>query len=92
MLDDIDAARAHGDLTEGPFASIANKLDTVLEGLGLQRIAEAGVAFDPNIHEALLQQPHAEIPADHVAQVLRTGFKKGERILRAAQVIVSLGE
>ncbi|MGB9034136.1 nucleotide exchange factor GrpE [Arthrobacter sp. UCD-GKA] len=92
VLDDIDAARAHGDLTEGPFASIANKLDAVLESLGLERIAEAGVLFDPNIHEALIQQPHAEIPADHVAQVLRTGFKKGERILRAAQVIVSLGE
>ncbi|GAA1868733.1 hypothetical protein GCM10009715_14810 [Paeniglutamicibacter psychrophenolicus] len=92
VLDDIDAARAHGDLVDGPFASIANKLDAVLEGLGLERIAEAGVAFDPNIHEALIQQPHAEIPADHVAQVLRTGFKKGERILRAAQVIVSLGE
>lgn len=92
VLDDIDAARAHGDLVEGPFASIANKLDAVLEGLGLERIAEAGVPFDPNIHEALIQQPHAEIPADHVAQVLRTGFKKGERILRAAQVIVSLGE
>ncbi|WP_411734253.1 nucleotide exchange factor GrpE [Paeniglutamicibacter sp.] len=92
VLDDIEAARAHGDLVDGPFASIANKLDTVLEGLGLERIAEAGVAFDPNIHEALIQQPHAEIPADHVAQVLRSGFKKGERILRAAQVIVSLGE
>lgn len=92
VLDDIDAARAHGDLTDGPFASISNKLDTVLEGLGLQRIAEPGVAFDPNVHEALIQQPHAEIPADHVAQVLRTGFKKGDRILRAAQVIVSLGE
>lgn len=92
VLDDIDAARAHGDLVEGPFASIANKLDAVLEGLGLERIAEAGVEFDPNIHEALIQQPHAEIPADHVAQVLRTGFKKGDRILRAAQVIVSLGE
>lgn len=92
VLDDIDAARAHGDLTDGPFAAIANKLDSVLEGLGLERIADAGVEFDPNIHEALLQQPHAEIPADHVAQVLRTGFKKGDRILRAAQVIVSLGE
>jgi molecular chaperone GrpE len=92
VLDDIDAARQHGDLVDGPFASIANKLDTVLEGLGLQRVAESGVAFDPNIHEALLQQPNAEIPADHVAQVLRPGFKKGDRILRAAQVIVSLGE
>ncbi|MFL4475679.1 nucleotide exchange factor GrpE [Paeniglutamicibacter sp. MACA_103] len=92
VLDDIDAARQHGDLVDGPFASIANKLDAVLEGLGLERIAEAGVAFDPNVHEALIQQPNAEIPADHVAQVLRPGFKKGERILRAAQVIVSLGE
>ncbi len=92
VLDDIDAARAHGDLTEGPFASIANKLDVVLEGYGLERIDEAGVEFDPNIHEALLQQPHPEIPVDHVAMVLRPGFKKGERIMRAAQVIVSLGE
>lgn len=92
VLDDIDAARAHGDLTDGPFASIANKLDSVLEGLGLERIAEAGVAFDPTIHEALMQQPNPEIPADHVSMVLRTGFKKGERIMRAAQVIVSTGE
>ncbi|MFF5791870.1 nucleotide exchange factor GrpE [Paeniglutamicibacter sp. NPDC012692] len=92
VLDDIDAARAHGDLTDGPFASIANKLDAVLEGLGLERINEAGVAFDPTVHEALLQQPNPEIPADHVAMVLRSGFKKGERIMRAAQVIVSLGE
>lgn len=92
VLDDIDAARAHGDLTDGPFASIANKLDAVLEGLGLERINEAGVAFDPAVHEALLQQPNPEIPADHVAMVLRAGFKKGERIMRAAQVIVSLGE
>ncbi|MFJ6418069.1 nucleotide exchange factor GrpE [Paeniglutamicibacter sp. NPDC091659] len=92
VLDDIDAARAHGDLTDGPFASIANKLDAVLEGLGLERINEAGVAFDPAVHEALLQQPNPEIPADHVAMVLRAGFKKGDRIMRAAQVIVSLGE
>ena len=92
VVDDIDAARQHGDLVDGPFASIANKLDTVLEGLGLLRVDEAGVAFDPNIHEALIQQPNAEIPADHVAQILRPGFKKGERVLRAAQVIVSLGE
>ncbi|GAA3675629.1 hypothetical protein GCM10023081_12550 [Arthrobacter ginkgonis] len=92
VLDDIEAGRAAGDLEEGPFAAIANKLDGVLSGLGLERIAEAGVAFDPNVHEALLQQPIPGIPADHVGQILRNGYRKGERILRAAQVIVSTGE
>lgn len=92
VLDDIDAARQHGDLTDGPFASIAAKLETVMTNVGLERIGETGTAFDPAVHEALMQQPSAEIPADHVSQVLRAGYKKGERILRAAQVIVSTGE
>lgn len=92
VLDDIDAARQHGDLTEGPFASIATKLEGVLTNLGLVRISETGVPFDPTVHEALMQQPGAEVPADHVSQVLRSGYKQGERILRAAQVIVSTGE
>ncbi|RWZ82432.1 nucleotide exchange factor GrpE [Glutamicibacter sp. HZAU] len=92
VLDDIDAARAHGDLTDGPFASIANKLDSVLAQHGLERINEAGVEFDPNIHEALLRQAVPEIPADHVGQVLRTGYRKGTIILRAAQVLVATGE
>ncbi|MGO2936099.1 MAG: nucleotide exchange factor GrpE [Glutamicibacter arilaitensis] len=92
VLDDIDAARAHGDLTDGPFASIANKLDSVLAQHGLERINEAGVEFDPNVHEALLRQAVPEIPVDHVGQVLRTGYRKGTTILRAAQVLVATGE
>ncbi|GAB3755918.1 nucleotide exchange factor GrpE [Zhihengliuella somnathii] len=92
VLDDLDAARQHGDLDDGPFAAVARKLDTILEGHGLERIAEDGVEFDPNVHEALMQQPNPEVPADHVAQVLRVGYRKGERVLRAAGVIVSTGE
>lgn len=92
VLDDIEAARQHGDLDNGPFAAIASKLNSVLEGLGLERIAEAGVEFDPNVHEALLRQPVENIAADHVGQVLRIGYRKGERVLRAAQVLVSTGE
>jgi len=92
VLDDIDAARAHGDLADGPFASIANKLDSILAQHGLERINEAGVEFDPNVHEALLRQAVPEVPADHVGQVLRTGYRKGTNILRAAQVLVATGE
>ena len=95
MLDDIDAARAAGDLTDGPFAAIATKLDTALAGLGLERHdqeALAGVEFDPAVHEAVMRQPHAEVPADHVVQVFRNGYLRDGRVLRAAQVMVSAGD
>lgn len=91
VLDDIAAARQAGDLEDGPFAHIANRLETVLQQQGLERVDEVGVPFDPNIHEAIMQQPHEEIEADHVAVVLRAGYRHGERLLRAAQVMVSSG-
>ncbi|WP_043441680.1 nucleotide exchange factor GrpE [Arthrobacter sp. L77] len=92
VLDDIDAARQHGDLAEGPFAAIAGKLENVLKTYELTRIDEVGVAFDPNVHEALMQQPSADVQADSVSQILRAGYRKGERVLRAAQVIVAVPE
>ena len=95
VLDDVDAARAAGDLTDGPFAAIAAKLDTALAGLGLERQDQetlAGVEFDPAVHEAVMRQPHAEVPADHVVQVFRNGYVRDGRVLRAAQVMVSAGQ
>lgn len=90
VLDDVDAARQHGDLTDGPFAAIATKLETALKTYGLVRIDETGVGFDPTIHEALIQQPGEDIEVDTVSQVLRSGYKSGDRVLRAAQVIVAV--
>ncbi|THJ68472.1 nucleotide exchange factor GrpE [Arthrobacter echini] len=92
VLDDIDAGRQHGDLREGPFAAIIGKLENVLATYGLARIDEVGVEFDPNIHEALIQQPSAEVARDSVSQILRVGYRKDERVLRAAQVIVAVPE
>jgi molecular chaperone GrpE len=89
VLDDVDAARQHGDLTDGPFAAIAVKLENALKTYGLVRIDETGVEFDPTIHEALIQQP-GEVELDTVSQVLRSGYKSGDRVLRAAQVIVAV--
>ncbi|MGY4541068.1 molecular chaperone GrpE [Arthrobacter sp. UYNi723] len=90
VLDDVDAARQHGDLTDGPFAAIATKLESALKTYGLVRIDETGVEFDPTIHEALIQQPGEDIEVDTVSQVLRSGYRSGERVLRAAQVIVAV--
>lgn len=91
VLDDLHAARQAGDLEDGPFAAIAKKLEATLEQQGLERIDEVGAAFDPTVHEAVMQQPHEEIVADHVAVVIRPGYRHGERVLRAAQVVVSSG-
>lgn len=92
VLDDIDAGRTHGDITEGPFAAIATKLETALEAHGLEKIGTVGVPFDPTVHEALIQQPSADVQVDTVSQVLRNGYRSGERVLRAAQVIVAVPE
>jgi molecular chaperone GrpE len=89
VLDDVDAARQHGDLNDGPFAAIAAKLENALKTYGLTRIDETGVEFDPTVHEALIQQP-GDVELDTVSQVLRSGYKSGDRVLRAAQVIVAV--
>ena len=89
VLDDVDAARKAGDLEEGPFAAIATKLEDALVKKGLTRIGEVGESFDPNVHEAVMQQPTDEVEPDHVSMVLRSGFKVGNRVVRAAQVAVA---
>ncbi|MFI7482593.1 nucleotide exchange factor GrpE [Kocuria sp. M1R5S2] len=92
VFDDIDAARQAGDLTEGPFAAIANKLEETLARQGLTRIGAVGERFDPNVHEAVLQQPTSEVEPDQVSMVLRSGFRVGDRVVRPAQVAVAVAE
>lgn len=91
VLDDIAAARAAGDLEDGPFAHIAGRLEQILTQEGLSALGAVGERFDPTEHEAVLQQPHDEVEEDHIAIVIRSGYRFGDRLLRAAQVIVSTG-
>ena len=92
VFDDIDAARTHGDLEDGPFSAIAKKLDETLTKQGLVRFGEIGDAFDPQVHEAVLQQPTGEVEPDHVSMVLRYGYKVNDRVVRTAQVAVAVAE
>ena len=92
VLDDIDAGRQAGEITDGPFARISEKFEDTLQRSGLERVGTVGEAFDPNVHEAVLQQPAEGIEADHVSLVLRSGFRVGGRVVRAAQVAVAPGE
>jgi len=59
---------------------------------GVRRLAPEGEKFDPNLHQAVAQAPTPGVPAGHVAAVAQPGFVIGDRVLRAAMVVVSTGE
>lgn len=88
VLDDVQAAREAGEL-QGPFESIANKLENTLEtNFGLTRYGNNGDEFDPNVHEAMMAQSGGE-GEPSIAQVLQPGYKVGDQVLRATKVIVN---
>lgn len=87
VLDDVELARQHGDLT-GPFASIAEKLQATLARFGVEQYGQAGEPFDPAVHEALMHAHSAEVTEPTVQQVLQHGYRTADRILRAARVAV----
>ncbi|RYC07513.1 nucleotide exchange factor GrpE [Nocardioides zhouii] len=89
VLDTIDRAREHGEVDSGGFKAVADQLQGVVANLGLTRFGEPGDAFDPNLHEALSHlgtDPEVEvITCKHIA---KAGYKIGDRVVRAAQVLV----
>ncbi|WIE79532.1 nucleotide exchange factor GrpE [Curtobacterium sp. MCSS17_016] len=89
-LDDLTRAEAHGDLAEGPMQVIGQKIRGGFEKFKLVQIGEKGEAFDPNIHEAIVQLPTPGATGQTVADVVEPGYKLGERVLRAAKVAVAV--
>jgi len=88
VLDDIERARQHGDLT-GAFASVAEQLVQTLTKLGLTAFGEVGDAFDPNLHEAVTHTVSAEVSRPTCVTVMRRGYSLGERLVRPAMVGVA---
>jgi molecular chaperone GrpE len=64
----------------------------VLQQRGITTIESVGKPFDPNIHEALMQQPSADAAPGTVLHEAARGYKMHDRVLRSARVIVSAGE
>ena len=84
VLDDLDRARNHGDLESGPLKSVADKLATALEGLGLSGFGDEGDEFDPGLHEAVQHEGDGTHPV--VGAVMRRGYKVGDQVVRHALV------
>src|SRR6266567_4936118 len=95
ILDDFERALRNGSPAE--FESswgqgvrlVERNLRSLLAGEEVERIAAEGAEFDPRQHEALGSAPSADVTEGHVMQVVRQGYRKGERVLRPAQVIVA---
>jgi molecular chaperone GrpE len=87
VLDDLDRARSHGDLESGPLKSVADKLVTALEGLGLSGFGDEGDDFDPSLHEAVQHEGgDSEGAKPVVGSVLRRGYTIGDQVVRHALV------
>lgn len=90
----LEAAKNTGEasgLADG-FRMVRDQIATVLAQHGCEPIdTTAGVEFDPSMHEAILQQPSDEFAAGTVILTAQPGYKMHDRVVRAAQVIVSSG-
>ena len=69
--------------------AVLDHMDAVLERHGVRRIGERGEPFDPNRHEAVDVRDTDEAPDRTVVEVLRSGYARGEQVLRPAQVVVA---
>ena len=88
VLDDIERAESHGELTGG-FKAVADHIASATERIGLSKYGTAGDAFDPQIHEALLHETSADVTTSTATKILQPGYKFKDRILRPARVGVT---
>jgi molecular chaperone GrpE len=70
---------------------VQRQLQDFLRESGVEPIEAVGQPFDPNLHEALGQEPSADVPEGTVTRQMRRGYKLKDRLLRASAVMVSRG-
>ena len=89
----IEAAEKAGEAENllAGFRLVKQQLHTLLSRHQCEPIVAEGQEFDPNFHQAILQQPSADVPAGNVMLVAQSGYKLHDRVVRPAQVIVSSG-
>ena len=88
VLDDIERAQSHGELTGG-FKAVADQIASATERIGLVKYGTEGDAFDPQIHEALLHDTSSDVTTSTATKILQPGYQYKERILRPARVGVT---
>ncbi|MGI5196746.1 nucleotide exchange factor GrpE [Streptomyces sp. CA-288835] len=88
VLDAVDRTRKYEPLTPG-MKDIAETLETQLGSLGLESFGEEGDPFDPTRHEAARHHVSPDAPGLTCTEILRPGYRVGDRLLRPAFVEVT---
>ena len=71
------------------MAMVKNQLDSFLTSQGVVEVEAAGAVFDPNVHEAVSQEPSDEVEEGSIVRVIRRGYRINDRLLRPANVVVA---
>ncbi len=85
----IGASRVEEDPLLAGVRLVRSELSAALAHLGIEAFAPLGEAFDPNLHEAVAQQPVEGAASGTVAEVFQNGYRMGETIIRPARVLVA---
>ena len=87
-LDDIDRIREHSEMDES-FKAVSAKIDKAFEKFGVEKFGEKGEDFDPTKHDAILHKPDPNAEKETVDTVVEAGYRIGDRVIRAARVVVA---
>ena len=89
----LEAARAESEksMIFMGMNMVQKQLQDFLKDFGVQDLYPAGQSFDPNLHDAVSQEPSSEVAEGSVIRVMRKGFMLKDRLLRPATVVVSSG-
>ncbi|HEY3310854.1 MAG TPA: nucleotide exchange factor GrpE [Anaerolineales bacterium] len=91
-IDDLERALAHrpaDDVWADGIELVYRKFLSILESEGVTRMDALGQPFDPNLHEAIMQEPSDQFESGRVTTILQHGYMHGERVLRPALVKVA---
>lgn len=95
VADNLERALSHADDASSALAGgvvmVLRQFMEVLSARGLEPIPAMGVAFDPNVHEALSYMPSGEYAAGMVMNEFERGYRLGSAVLRPSRVVVSSG-
>jgi len=87
VLDDVDRAREHGELSGG-FKAVADSLERIVSGEGLVKFGRQGDPFDPRLHEALMHSLSPDVTTTTCDKIVQAGYQFGDRVVRPAMVTV----
>ena len=87
-LDDIDRIREHSEMDES-FKAVSANIDKAFEKFGVEKFGEKGEDFDPTKHDAILHKPDPQAEKETVDTVVEAGYRIGDRVIRAARVVVA---